>query len=153
MRSNTGLATQLRVSMVRLNRRIRHQQDPGLDVTFTGLAVLAHLSREGDTLIGELAAVEHVRPPSMTRTVAALEAAGFVVRGPHPTDGRQVVVSITDAGQAVIEAERRRRDAWLAQRLAGLTDDEREVLRRAIPIIERLAGRSDPPTDQEDDPR
>jgi DNA-binding MarR family transcriptional regulator len=75
----------------------------------------------------------------MTRTVNCLETGGYVVRRPHETDGRQVVVSITDAGRAAVLADRQRRDAWLAQRLGDLTPDERATLREAAPILARLA--------------
>ena len=75
----------------------------------------------------------------MTRTVNALEEGGYVVRRPHETDGRQVVVTLTEHGPATLLADRRRRDEWLAQRLRDLTPDERAVLREAAPILERLA--------------
>ena len=64
----------------------------------------------------------------MTRTVAGLEEAGLVTRRPHATDGRQVVVELTDGRARVIDADRRRRDAWLAQRLAELDPAERALL-------------------------
>ncbi len=75
----------------------------------------------------------------MTRTVTCLADAGHVVRRPHETDGRQVVVSLTDSGRSTLLADRRRRDAWLARRLADLTPAERAVLREAAPILERLS--------------
>ncbi|HSV38379.1 MAG TPA: MarR family transcriptional regulator, partial [Nocardioidaceae bacterium] len=91
--------------------------------------------------IGQLATHERVQPPSMTRTVTNLEAEGYVVRRPHETDGRQVVVSIAPKGETTLQADRRRRDAWLAQRLRELTQEERSLLRQAAPILEKL-GRS-----------
>ena len=75
----------------------------------------------------------------MTRKVTFLEDGGYVVRRPHPTDGRVVVVSITDLGTATVLADRQRRDEWLARQLRELTPEEREVLRAAAPIIERLS--------------
>ena len=83
---------------------------------------------------------EKVKPPSMTRTVACLEEAGLVTRRPHDTDGRQVVVELTDAARDVLADDRRRRDAWLAQRLGALDADELELLHRVAPLLERLAG-------------
>ncbi len=103
------------------------------------LSVLGSLYRGGACSIGELAAVERVQPPSMTRTVNCLEEDGYVVRKPHATDGRQVVIELADKGRSTLEADRRRRDAWLAQRLRELTPQERSVLRQAAPILERLA--------------
>ena len=87
----------------------------------------------------DLAGHERVQPPSMTRTVAALADAGLVVRSEHPDDGRQVVVTLTDAGAAVVRETRRRRDAWLARRLAELTPDERATLAAAGDILRRIA--------------
>jgi DNA-binding MarR family transcriptional regulator len=75
----------------------------------------------------------------MTRTVKCLEEGGYVVRRPHDTDGRQVLVSLTESGTAVVLADRRSRDAWLSRRLSELTPDERAVLREAAPILERLS--------------
>jgi DNA-binding MarR family transcriptional regulator len=75
----------------------------------------------------------------MTRTVNCLEQEGLVERTAHPTDGRQVVVRLSDEGRALVLAERRRRDLWLAKRLAELTPDERTLLRQAAPILDRLS--------------
>lgn len=141
-RTDAGLASSLRVSIARLGRRLRTESEPGPDgirLSSGGLAVVALLFREGDRTVGQLASAERVQPPSMTRTVAGLERDGLVERRPHPTDGRQVVVHLTDAGRDLLMAERRRRDAWLACRLRDLTPDERHLLRQAAPILERLS--------------
>jgi DNA-binding MarR family transcriptional regulator len=106
------------------------------------MAVLGALYGHGDMTPTELAAHERVQPPSMTRTINCLEEGGYVVRRPHDTDGRQVVVSLSDAGRATLMADRARRDAWLAKRLRELSADERALLRQVVPILERLA-RSD----------
>lgn len=138
-RTDSGLAASLRVSVARLHRRLRTEDVDQLGVSVGGVAVLALLSREGDLSIGQLAAAERVQPPSMTRTVTCLEADGYVERCAHPTDGRQVVVRLSDKGRDLLAAERRRRDAWLAKRLRELTADERAVLRQAAPILEKLS--------------
>jgi DNA-binding MarR family transcriptional regulator len=88
--------------------------------------------------MGELAAQEKIRPPSMTRIVNSLEARGYVVRRPDPRDHRQCLVALTDSGRDVLLANRRRRDQWLAVRIAELDPAEREVLRRAVPILEKV---------------
>jgi DNA-binding MarR family transcriptional regulator len=75
----------------------------------------------------------------MTRTVTALESAGYVERQPHASDARLVVVHLTDKGTATLLADRKRRDAWLACRLRDLSAEERAVLRAAAPILERLS--------------
>lgn len=139
-RTDTGLASSLRISVARLTRRLRSERDPESELLSVGqLSVLGALFRNGECSVGELAALEWVQPPSMTRTVNCLEEGGYVVRKKHVTDGRQVVVALSDKGSSILAAERRRRDAWLAQRLRELTPEERSLLRQAAPLIERLA--------------
>ena len=138
-RTDAGLASQLRLSVMRLRRRLANERHPDNELSLNAMAVLGSLHRHGELTVGELAALERVQPPSMTRTVTCLEELGHVRRRRHDTDGRQVVVVLTDTGRETLLADRRRRDAWLARRLAELTPDERAVLREAAPILERLS--------------
>jgi DNA-binding MarR family transcriptional regulator len=138
-RSDTGLASELRLSVMRLRRRLANERHPDNELSMNAMAVLGALYRSGDLTIGELAAHERVQPPSMTRTVNCLEDGGFVTRRAHDTDGRQVLVTLTEPGRTTLLADRDRRDEWLAQRLRGLTTDERAILRRAAPVLQRLA--------------
>jgi DNA-binding MarR family transcriptional regulator len=136
--AKTELASALRLSVMRLSRRMRQERSSTLSPT--QIAVLATLERHGPMTLGEIAAHERVQPPSMTRVISHLADAGLVARSPHPTDGRQVIADVTEAGRALLEADRRRRDEWLAERLAELSDVEITALRRAAPILEELAG-------------
>lgn len=136
--SDAALASSLRLSVMRLARRLRLERRAD-DRTLNQLAVLGTLDRHGPLSVGELASLEKVKPPSMTRTVACLEEAGLVTRRPHERDGRQVVVELTAAATDVLADDRRRRDAWLAQRLGVLDPGERELLRDVAPLLERLA--------------
>jgi len=138
-RTNAGLASELRLSVMRLRRRLAAERHPDNELSLGAMAVLGSLARRDEQSVGALARAEKVQPPSMTRTVNCLEEDGYVVRRPHPTDGRQVVVSLSDLGRQTVVADRRRRDAWLAQRLTRLTSDERQTLRRAAPLLDRLA--------------
>jgi DNA-binding MarR family transcriptional regulator len=138
-RTDAGLASELRHSVMRLRRRLASEREPGNELSIASMAVLGSLHRYGDLTVGELAALERVQPPSMTRHVNALEEGGFVVRRPHETDGRAVVVELTDLGRERLVADRRRRDVWLARRLRDLTPEERDVLRAAAPLLQRLA--------------
>jgi DNA-binding MarR family transcriptional regulator len=138
-RTDSGLASALRISVARLSRRLRSQRDPKNELSVGQLSVLGALFRNGECSVGELAAHERVQPPSMTRTVNCLADGGYVLRRPHATDGRQVVVTLSEKGSQTLAADRHRRDAWLAQRLRELTPEERAVLRQAAPILERLA--------------
>ena len=139
-RTDSGLASALRISVARLQRRLRSERDPDNELLPVGqLSVLGLLNRYGDSTVGELAALERVQPPSMTRTVNCLHEGGYVVRHKSESDGRQVVVALSEQGKQTLANDRRRRDAWLAQRLRELTPEERSVLRQAAPLIERLA--------------
>lgn len=132
------LAAQLRPSLLRLTRIIRNQR-VDMSVTLTQISAIGTLSKHGPMSAGELAACERVQPPSMTKVLASLEERGLVRREPHPTDRRQVIVGITDAGEALLDDERRSRDAWLTQRLGQLSSDERTLLRKVIPVLDKLA--------------
>ena len=138
-RTDPGLASELRMSVMRLRRRLAGERHPDNELSLNAMAVLAGLHRFGDLSVGELAARERVQPPSMTRTVTCLETDGYVRRRPHETDGRQVVVVLTDLGRRTLLADRRRRDEWLARRLRDLSPEERDLLRQAAPILQRLA--------------
>ncbi len=138
-RTDAGLASQLRLSVMRLRRRLANERHPDNELSLGAMAVLGCLFRYGELSVGELAGHERVQPPSMTRTVKCLAEMGHVDRRPHETDGRQVVVALTETGRATVLADRRRRDAWLARRLSDLTPHERAVLREAAPILERLS--------------
>jgi DNA-binding MarR family transcriptional regulator len=138
-RTDSGLASALRISVARLSRRLRSQRDPQNELSVGQISVLGALFRNGECSVGELAAQERVQPPSMTRTVNCLVEGGYVLRRRHATDGRQVVVALSEKGSQTLAADRRRRDAWLAQRLRELTPEERAVLRQAAPLLERLA--------------
>jgi DNA-binding MarR family transcriptional regulator len=137
-RSDPGLASQLRISVMRLRRRLASERHPDNELSLTSMSVLGALYRNGDLAVGELAAREQVQPPSMTRTVNCLEEGGYVARRPHETDGRQVLVSLTPSGRAMVLADRERRDAWLSRQLTDLTAEELAVLRKAAPILEKL---------------
>jgi DNA-binding MarR family transcriptional regulator len=138
MPADTVLASELRTTVMRLARRLRNQR-ADTSLSLGQLAALGSLDRHGPLTPGELAAHERIQPPSMTRIVTALETAGLVTRTDHPTDRRQVLVAASDSGRAMLRDDRRRRDAWLAQRMRDLPADDLEVLRRAAAVLHRLA--------------
>ena len=139
-RTDSGLASELRLSVMRLSRRLRSEREPDNTLSVAALSALGILFREGECTVGALAAHERVQPPSMTRTVERPGRGG--VRRPatarRPT-AAQTLVDLTDRGREVLLADRRRRDAWLAQRLRELTPDERALLRQVAPLLQRLA--------------
>jgi DNA-binding MarR family transcriptional regulator len=136
-RTKSELASQLRVAVARLGRRLR-QEGSGEDATPSQLTVLSTLYRHGPMTLGELAATERVKPPSMTRIVAALEERGLVSREHSTEDARVVSVAATKEGRRAHEEYQKRRDAWLCRKLEHMTAEEREVLTRASELMERL---------------
>jgi DNA-binding MarR family transcriptional regulator len=143
MQTDAVLATAMRISISRLARRLRVER-LGLGGTETvlsdiQLAALSALARHDSMTPGELAEHEKVQPPSMTRVIAVLEERGLVRREPHATDRRQVILTVTDDGRDVVQRVRRRREAWLAQRLQELTPEERQILGAAAPILEKIS--------------
>ena len=136
--ATSELASELRVSLMRLARRLRLER-PDEGPTPTQLAVLGTLERHGPMTLGELASHEKVQPPSMTRTTATLVERGLLTRVTAPADRRQVQIAISDAGIALLRDDRKRRDAWLAGRFDKLTSDERALLHQVAPLLDRLA--------------
>ena len=132
------LAMTLRDAITRLNRRVRKERPVG-DLTFSQLSVLTSLQLAGALTPRELADIERVQPPTMTKIVGKLEDLGLVARTPHPTDGRQVILAATEEGRAMYAQFERTRNEWLARQLAQLSPDERGVLVRAAEIMHQVA--------------
>ena len=128
----------LRIAIGRAARRIRAERG-GAGLADPQYTVLLWLTKQGPLTPGQLAELERVQPPSMTRTVNCLADLDLVAKAPHPTDGRQVVVTLTDAGKAEVEETRRRRNTWLAAQLEAMTPDERQVLTDAAELLRRIA--------------
>jgi len=131
-------ADELRLVVQKLARRIRANR-PDQGITDAQLAVLFLLDREGELTPGRIAENEHVTPPSINRTLGGLEEAGWIRRRPDPGDARRVLVSMTDAGTALVGETRRLRTAWFTQRLAELSADDRRALEGAASVLRKLA--------------
>ena len=130
------LASELRLILGRLIRRMRSEGR----IPIAQLAVLGRLDRGGPTTVSALATAERVRPQSMSQTVGELESDGLITRRPDPTDRRQLLVELTDAGHTALADERRHREGWLARAIAeDLTAPERRALERALEPLRRLA--------------
>ena len=136
--SPVQLAAQLRDSITRFNRRLRQTRPVG-DLTVAQISALQSLDAAGALTPRELADVERVQPPTMTRIVARLEERELIQRTPHPTDGRQVILAASPAGRELLTAYSRARDEWLATRLGSLTAEERDTVLRAADILGRIA--------------
>ncbi len=136
--TDTGvLASELRVVLGRVVRRLRTEHRFPL----THGAVLGRLDREGSQSTVELAAAERVRPQSMGQVVAELEGGGLILRRPDEADRRRTLIEITDHGRTVLAEDRLRREGWLAEAIeTDFSAAEQKVLRRAIPLLDRLAG-------------
>ena len=141
-RTDAGLASELRMSVMRLRRRLANERDPDNDLSIAAMAVLGSLFRHGDLTVGELAALERVQPPTHDPQ-GQLPRGGRLRHPPRPRDrrpGRRGRPSPSAAAAASL-ADRTRRDEWLARQLRDLTPEERDVLRAAAPIIQRLSER------------
>ncbi len=134
--SSAALAHELRIATTRTTRRLRSVTTR--KITLTQLSALASIQAAGELTLGELASRERVQPPSMTRVIARLCEEGLVERKTHPSDGRQVLVRLTDHGTTMLGAEAKAREAWLARKLSNLPKEERETLRNASSILVRL---------------
>jgi len=130
------LAGRLRLAVTRLSRRLRQQGESGLSPS--AFSALATISRHGPLSLGELAAHEGVKPPSITATVAALEGQELVTRAADQADRRVSRVAVTPRGRLRLMRSRTRKTAYLAARLAGLDDRQLVVLDEAAGILERL---------------
>ena len=135
----SALAGELRVAVGRLIRRLREEAPPG-GLTWSQLAVIGRLDREGPATITTLARAEGVRPQSIGATVADLEAAGLVRGAADPADGRRTVLSLTAACRKLIKAKRAAREDWLSRAIqAKLSVPEQARLARAVDLFNRLA--------------
>ncbi|MGP0108338.1 MAG: MarR family winged helix-turn-helix transcriptional regulator [Acidimicrobiales bacterium] len=131
-------AAGVRQGTLRLAQRLRAERAAEA-LSLNKLSVLSHVYRHGPTSAGALAAAAHQRPQSLTRVFAELERDGLISRFRDETDRRHQVLELTSAGRAALVADMAERDAWLALALAELTETEREVLRLAGQLMDRLA--------------
>jgi DNA-binding MarR family transcriptional regulator len=130
------LAGRLRLAITRTARRLR--QEAGPEVSPSQAAALATIERHGPITPSEVAARERIKRPTATRVIANLEEAGLIARAPDPTDARSARLELTPAGRSLVQRLRRRKTAYLRQRLEGLTPDELASLERAAEILERI---------------
>jgi DNA-binding MarR family transcriptional regulator len=133
----TRLASELRIELGQLMRRLRAEHRFSLSQG----EVLGRLDREGTRSIGDLAIAVRVRPQSMTQTISDLEGDGLIARRADPADGRRILVELTEQGRDTLEADRRKREGWLARAITeDLSSEEQRVLAQAIVLLRRLAG-------------
>src|SRR5690349_8134327 len=121
--TSADLATRLRLVIARSARRLR--QEAGTDLSPSLTAALATIERHGPLTPTELAARERVQRPTVTRVACRLEEQGLVTRAPDPADGRSALISVTPAGRAVLEEIRTAKAAFLHERLAALSPEDR----------------------------
>lgn len=131
------LASDISRVTVRLSRILRSQQVSS--VSMPQISALVGLDHHGPMTPGELAHLERVKPPSMTRVLGLLENSGLIERTKHPTDGRQAIVAISQAGEALLVTERGTREQWLREKIHDLPGDEQKTLQAAVRIIVEMA--------------
>ncbi len=130
------VAGRLRIAVNRLHRRLRQESLGGLSPAQA--SALGSVVRHGSPTLGELAAIEQVQPPTMTRIVASLSEAGMVTRVADPDDRRSARVRITTAGERALERMRTRKNAFLLRRLDELTTDEQQRATELVELLEHL---------------
>lgn len=132
-------AAHLRTAIVRTARLLRQEaaaETTGL--TPTSVAALATIERHGPMTPSEIADIERVKRPTITRTLGCLEREGLIDRSQDPADKRSALVAINGAGRKRLRRLRKRKNAYLARRMRDLTDEEVETLGRAAEILERM---------------
>ena len=134
--THEDLATRLRIAVNRLQRKLRQQSLEGLSPAQA--SALGTVNRLGRPTLGELAALEQVQPPSMTRIVASLADAGMVVRETDAADRRSVRVRLTPAGARALERMRTAKNAFLLRRLGDLSMDEQRRAEDLVGLLEHL---------------
>jgi DNA-binding MarR family transcriptional regulator len=136
--SLTDTAVHLRDAIVRTSRRLRQEAATETGLSPATTAALATINRSGPLTPSELAELERVKRPTMTRTLVCLEREGLIERTPDPADGRSSLVAVNDAGRERLTRLRRRKSAYLARRLRKLDPGEVETLARAAALLERM---------------
>ena len=137
-KATADTATQLRDAIVRTSRRLRQEAAAETGLAPSATAALATINRSGPLTPSELAEIERVKRPSMTRTLGCLEREGLIERTRDPADGRSSLVAISSAGRDRMARLRRRKSAYLARRLRKLDPEEVETLARAAELLERM---------------
>ncbi|MDX3809952.1 MarR family winged helix-turn-helix transcriptional regulator [Bosea thiooxidans] len=133
-----NLATELRALVGKLKRRLRAQADVG-DFTPSQVSVLLRLEKEGAATASNLARAQGMRPQSMSAVVAALESVGMVRGEQDPTDGRRILLSLTDSCRDLIQRGRAVRQDWLTRALqTRLSKEELDVVSHAVGLLSRL---------------
>ena len=130
--------TELLRATGQLIRRLRAESNPS-ELTFSQLAILARLEEGGRMTTADLARAESMKPQSMGAALAGLEQEGLVQRKPHPTDGRQVLFALTEAGVASRRRDTHLKREWLSAAIADLAPSEQQTLVAAVALIKRLS--------------
>ncbi|MGA3247963.1 MAG: MarR family transcriptional regulator [Paraburkholderia sp.] len=123
-----------------LVRRTRNESYAG-ELSMTEAVVMSRLANDGPATTAALARAERMKPQSMGTTITSLEGMGIVRRTPHATDGRQMLIELTEKGILLRNKTREAKQMWLSQAIAELDGEERDTLFKAAGIIKRLAGK------------
>jgi len=133
-----ALAAEVRVVVGKLSRRLREQTQLG-DFTYSQLKVLIRLETDGPATVTTLAREEGIRPQSMGEIIAVLKATGLIAGSPDPNDGRQTVLSLTDACRDLMKRTRAAKEDWLFQSIQMRFEPaEVEQLAASIAMLKRL---------------
>lgn len=135
---DAGLSGQVRTAVGRLYRRFRSERPEG-SLGDAALDVLTYLHKRGPQTLTQLSEHDRVSPASMSQTVNRLTSSGYAVRTRDPRDGRRVLFTATEEGDALARAARAQRSTWLEERLAALSPEDRAVIARAAALLDQIA--------------
>jgi DNA-binding MarR family transcriptional regulator len=141
---SSAAVARLRLIVARLYRQLAQASSDDLNLTYAQLSALARTQEYGPVRLGELAALEHVAAPSLTRTLRPLAAAGLISKEADPSDGRSLLVRITEDGGELLGRIRRERSELLARRMSRLTPEQSDALLAALPVLELLLTEPEP---------
>jgi DNA-binding MarR family transcriptional regulator len=133
-----AVADAMHSAAIHLLRGVR-KEDERTGVGPARLSALSVLVFAGPMRLTELARIEQVKPPTMTKVIAGLEEGGLVRRRPDPADARAIRLEATARGNKLLQAGRRRRVSCLGAAFRDLAPHELDVLARAAVIIERVS--------------
>jgi len=132
-----AVANRLRPVLLKLNRHLRREIH-SLGVTGGQASLLFTIQRQPGIGVRELAALERMSAPGMSKYVGRLEAAGLIVREPSDEDRRRIGLRVSPEGERVLRSVKSRRTAWLAARLKELSEPELETVDAAIESLQEL---------------
>jgi DNA-binding MarR family transcriptional regulator len=134
------LSSSLRAVISTLYKELRKQISSVNTYSMTEFETIRHLARNSSLLPTELAALTRIKTQSMSQILKKMEEQGIIDRTPSEEDKRKVYISLTSFGKKMVEKAKYEKDEWMRSIIEkSLTDEERELLTKALPVLNKLA--------------